>query len=128
MEYNSLDPSHYSIQYTDDFSQSQTCPYIRYVQIDSIPTLQGCVHPHQGIYGRTLHACPYNDPIPTINRPHDMRFKMFNPTIHQRLLVDTALTSLDDIGATAEVARYQAAFLKLCDAERDQCRAEAAVQ
>jgi hypothetical protein len=83
MEYDPLDPSHYSVQYTDDFGQSQTCPYIRYVQIDSIPTLQGCVHPHQGIYGRTLHACPYNEPIPTVDGPHDMRFEMFNPTIRQ---------------------------------------------
>ena len=53
---------------------------------------------------------------------------MFNPTIRQRLLVDTALASFDDIGATAEVARYRAAFLELRDAERDQRRAEAAVQ
>jgi hypothetical protein len=128
MEYDPLDPSHYSVQYTDDFGHSQTCPYIRYVQIDGIPTLQGCVHPRQGIYGRTLHAQAHPDPIPTIDGPHDMRFEMFNPTIRQQLLVDTALASLDDIGATAEVARYRAAFLELRDAERDQCRAEAAVQ
>ena len=57
-----------------------------------------------------------------------MRFKMFNPTIHQQLLVDTALASLDDIGATAKVARYRAAFLELCDAKRNQRRAKAAVQ
>jgi hypothetical protein len=57
-----------------------------------------------------------------------MRFEMFNPTIWQGLLIDTTLASLDDIRATAEVAYYRAAFLELRDAERDQRRAEAAVQ
>jgi hypothetical protein len=128
IEYDPLRPSHYPVQYTDDFGRSQTCPYIRYVQIDGIPTLQGCMHPRQGIYGRTLHACPHPDPIPTTDRPHDMRFEMFNPTICQRLLVDTALASLDNIGAIAEVARYRATFLELHDTERDHRQAEAAVQ
>jgi hypothetical protein len=57
-----------------------------------------------------------------------MRFEMFNPTICQRLLVDTAIAALDDIRATMEVARYQAAFLELQDAERDLRRATAAAQ
>jgi len=52
---------------------------------------------------------------------------MFNPTICQQLLIDTALASLDDIKATAEVACYWATFLELCNTEQDQRRAEAAV-
>jgi|SRR6266853_6475616 len=56
-----------------------------------------------------------------------MAFHMFDPHIHQRLIVDTTLAGLNDIRATAEVAWYQAALTNICLGRQELTRAKVKV-
>ncbi len=62
-EYNPNNSNHYPVTYTDEFGwQTQAC-YICYIFDEGIPTVQGCMHPSQGIYGEILHPCPCSNPV-----------------------------------------------------------------
>jgi hypothetical protein len=67
---------------------------------EGIPTVQGYADPSSGIYGNTLHPRPHPNPITPEANPdnNDMRFRMLDLGLHQRLLVDNAIATLDDIG------------------------------
>jgi hypothetical protein len=121
--WDTYDPANhncYPIHYTDKFGHEQQCCYICYILQNGIPTIQGCHAPNSPIYGDTLYPRPHSNPVRPQQNPdiYDMHFGMFDACIRQRLLVNNAVAALDDIGVTAEVARYRAAMLKFRDARR----------
>ena len=126
MEYNAQNPNHYPVFYTNLFGQRTLAKYIRYTLHNGIPTVQGCLHPAQGIYGDTLHPKQHPNPVSAEEDPkiNDTNFKMFDPTIDQRLVIDHAVAALNDIGVNAEVARWRAAKEEERRARMDKDNAE----
>jgi hypothetical protein len=108
-EYDPTEPNHYRVSYLDEFSWEQTCPYICYIYQEGVSTVQGCVEPHSTIYGNILHPRPAHTPADPVR---DATFTMFHPHLTQCLLINNAITSLDDIGVVAKVARYRASHIE----------------
>jgi hypothetical protein len=120
-EYDPTDPTHYPVSYLDQWGCSQICPYFHIIFDNSIPTIQGCMSPSEGIYREILHARPTSTPgIPG----EDDNFTIFHPCLTQRLLVDNALAGLEDISVIAEVSQYCAAVIEESAQHRAVARAE----
>src|SRR5216683_1295390 len=108
-EYDVTNPNHYPISYLDHWGRFQTCPYIHYIFDNGVPMIQGCMDPHEGVYREILHAHPSTTPgVPG----EDDNFTSFHPYLAQCLLVDNALTRLEDIGIIAKVSHYCASVVE----------------
>ncbi len=84
----------------------------------------GCIDPSKGIYREILHTHPTTTPGVS---GKDDNFISFHPCLAQHLLVENALTRLENIGVIAKVSHYCTSVVEESIQHRNVAHAEGAL-
>jgi hypothetical protein len=103
MLYDSTNPVHYQLLFSNELGQAEVAKYIRYISVRDGMAIQGCRKKGDPIYGMALHARAF--PHPNFHSPSikDTDLTIFHPSSVNRRLVDDALIHLTDAGVVADV-------------------------
>jgi hypothetical protein len=103
MCYNSTNPGHYQLLFSNKQGQAEIAKYIHYILVRDGMAVQGCHKKGDPIYSMALHAHTY--PNPNFHSPgiKDTDLTIFHPSSINCQLVDDALIHLVDTGVITDV-------------------------
>jgi hypothetical protein len=112
MLYDSTNPGHYQLLFSNKLGQAEVAKYIRYISVRDGMAVQGCLKKGDPIYGMALHAHAF--PNPNFHSPgiKDTDLTIFHPSSVNRRLVDDALIHLVDVGVVADIHTLRAQINK----------------
>jgi hypothetical protein len=112
MLYNSTNPAHYQLLFSNKLGQAEVAKYIRYISVGDGMVVQGCHKKGDPVYGMALHTCTF--PYPNFHSPgiKDTDLTIFHPSSVNQQLVDDALVHLIDTGVVADVHMLHAQINK----------------
>jgi hypothetical protein len=103
MLYDSTNPGHYQLLFSNELGQAEIAKYIWYISVRDGMAIQGCWKKGDPIYGMALHARAY--PYPNFHSPgiKDTDLTIFHPSSVNHQLIDDALIHLIDAGVVADI-------------------------
>jgi hypothetical protein len=103
MLYDSTNPGHYQLLFSNKQGQAEVAKYIHYISVRDSMAVQGCCKKGDPIYGMALHAHTY--PHPNFHSPSikDTDLTIFHPSSINQQLVNNTLIHLVDAGVVADI-------------------------
>jgi hypothetical protein len=120
MLYDSTNPAHYQLLFSNKQGQAEIARYIRYISVRDGMAVQGCRKKGDPVYGMALHTRAF--PHPNFHSPgiKDTDLTIFHPSSINRRLVDDALIHLTDAGVVADVHTLRAQINKKQNIKRQR--------
>jgi hypothetical protein len=120
MLYDSTNPAHYQLLFSNEQGQAEVAKYIRYISVRDGMAVQGCRKKGDPVYSMALHARAF--PHPNFHSPgiKDTDLTIFHPSSVNCRLIDDALIHLTDAGVVANVYTLHAQINKKQNIKR-QC-------
>jgi hypothetical protein len=79
MIYNSTNPHHYQLLFSNELGQAEVAKYICYTSVGDGMAIQGCCKKGDPVHSITLHACPYPHPNFHSSGTKDTDLTIFHP-------------------------------------------------
>jgi hypothetical protein len=112
MAYDSTNPGHYQLLFSNELGQAEIAKYIQYVLVRDGMAVQGCCKKGDPVYSIALHACTFPNPNFHSLGIKDTDLTIFHPSSVNHRLVDDALIHLVNAGVIADVHTLQAQINK----------------
>jgi hypothetical protein len=103
MLYDSTNPRHYQLLFSNKLGQAEIAKYICYISVRDGMAIQGCHKKGDPVYEMALHACTFSNPNFYSPGIKDTDLTIFHPSSVNHQLIDDALIHLVDTGVVADV-------------------------